>query len=90
MQNLLTSILIIQEVSQKNFNKENCELDKILRNFSTITSDFQLFLSITQLYVAFRYYFINKGSILTLLYDLSVPKYSKFLSILTSIIRAKV
>ena len=53
------SIIMILEVSKK----QHCKLDKILGNFvSNIICDFQLFLSNTQVYVAFQFYFTNKGS----------------------------
>ena len=52
IQNLLVFIIMILEVS----NKDHCKLDKILEtSVSTITCNFQLFLSITQVYVAFLY-----------------------------------
>ena len=43
---------MILEVS----NKHHCKLDKFLETFvSNIISDFQLFLSITQVYVVFQF-----------------------------------
>ena len=52
VQNLLTSILMIIEFA----NKHHCKFDKIQRKFvSIIICDFQLFLSITQVYVSFQY-----------------------------------
>ena len=46
----LTSTILTPEVT----NKHHCKLDEILKkNFLTIICDFRLFLSITQVYVAF-------------------------------------
>ena len=61
VQNLLTSIIMILEVS----NKHDCKIDKILKKIvSNIICDFQSFLSNTKAFVAFQYYFTNKGSFL--------------------------
>ena len=57
----LSSILLIFEVP----NKQHCKLNKILRIFdSNIICEVLLFLSITQVFVAFHYYFTYKGSFL--------------------------